>query len=128
MSFNYHKNKSGESQDSFWTSYSDLFLGLSTIFLLLYVISSLRTGTDAIRAQVDNQKLSMEVDELKGQLKMYENVKNEYMNNAPKDEVQEYQELMDKLTLLQEDAVFLEFLSRDPSMLVPCDATLQGSS
>jgi len=104
MSFNYHKNKSGESQDNFWTSYSDLFLGLSTIFLLLYVVSSLRTGTDAIRSQIDNQKLSMEVDELKGQLKMYENVKNEYMNNAPKDEVQEYQELMDKLTLLQEDA------------------------
>lgn len=104
MSFNYHKNKSGESQDSFWTSYSDLFLGLSTIFLLLYVISSLRTGTDAIRSQIDNQKLSMEVDELKGQLKMYENVKNDYMNKAPTDEVQEYQELMDKLTLLQEDA------------------------
>ncbi|WP_413289823.1 microtubule-binding protein [Bdellovibrio sp. HCB337] len=104
MSFNYHKNKSGENQDSFWTSYSDLFLGLSTIFLLLYVISSLRTGTDAIRSQVDNQKLSMEVEELRGQLKMYENVKNEYMNNAPKDEMQEYQELMDKLTLLQEDA------------------------
>jgi len=104
MSFNYHKNKSGESHDSFWTSYSDLFLGLSTIFLLLYVISSLRTGTDAIQSQVDKQKLSMEVEELKGQLKMYENVKNEYMTNAPKDEVQEYQELMDKLTLLQEDA------------------------
>ncbi|MBS1969453.1 MAG: microtubule-binding protein [Bdellovibrionales bacterium] len=104
MSFNYHKNKEGHSNDSFWTSYSDLFLGLSTIFLLLYVISSLRTSTDAIRSQVESQKLSMEVEELKGQLKMYENVKNEYMNNAPKDEVQEYQELMDKLTLLQEDA------------------------
>ncbi len=104
MSFNYHKNKEGHSQDNFWTSYSDLFLGLSTIFLLLYVISSLRTSTDAIRTQVESQKLSMEVNELKGQLQMYENVKNEYMNNAPKDEVQEYQELMDKLTLLQEDA------------------------
>lgn len=104
MSFNYSKNKEGHSQDSFWTSYSDLFLGLSTIFLLLYVVSSLRTGTDAIRSQVEGQKLSMEVEELKGQLKMYESVKNEYMNTAPKDEVQEYQELMDKLTLLQEDA------------------------
>jgi len=104
MSFNYHKNKDGHSNDSFWTSYSDLFLGLSTIFLLLYVISSLRTSTDAIRTQVESQKLSMQVEEMKGQLKMYENVKNEYMNGAPKDEVQEYQELMDKLTLLQEDA------------------------
>lgn len=104
MSFNYHKNREGGANDSFWTSYSDLFLGLSTIFLLLYVISSLRTGTDAIRSQVENQKLSMQLDEMKSQLKMYESVKNDYLKQAPKDEVQEYQELMDKLTLLQEDA------------------------
>nr|BFD62289.1 hypothetical protein BdHM001_09700 [Bdellovibrio sp. HM001] len=104
MSFNYQKNKE-HSSDSFWTSYSDLFLGLSTIFLLLYVTSSLRTGTDALRGQVENQKLSMKVEELQSQLKMYESVKNEYLaNQAPKDELQEYQELMDKLTLLQEDA------------------------
>lgn len=104
MSFNYQKNKE-HSSDSFWTSYSDLFLGLSTIFLLLYVTSSLRTGTDALRGQVENQKLSMKVEELESQLKMYENVKNEYLaSQAPKDEVQEYEELMDKLTLLQEDA------------------------
>ncbi|MFV8259749.1 microtubule-binding protein [Bdellovibrio bacteriovorus] len=80
-------------------------MGLSTIFLLLYVTSSLRTGTDALRGQVENQKLSMKVEELESQLKMYENVKNEYLaGQAPKDEVQEYEELMDKLTLLQEDA------------------------
>jgi uncharacterized membrane protein YciS (DUF1049 family) len=70
MSFNYQKNKDGHSQDSFWTSYSDLFLGLSTIFLLLYVVSSLRTGTDAIKSQLDNEKLSMKVQELENQLKM----------------------------------------------------------
>ncbi|QDK37075.1 microtubule-binding protein [Bdellovibrio sp. NC01] len=104
MAFNYEKHKASHSQDSFWTSYSDLFLGLSTIFLLLYVVSSLRTGTDALRSQVENQKLTMQVEELEHQLKMYESVKNDYMaNQAPKDEVQEYQELMDKLTLLQED-------------------------
>src|SRR5688572_29834455 len=104
MGFNYNKSKE-HSNDSFWTSYSDLFLGLSTIFLLLYVTASLRSGTDAIKGQVENQKLSMQVDELQSQLKMYESVKNEYLQNqAPKDEVQEYNELMDKLTLLQEDA------------------------
>ena len=80
MSFNYQKNKE-HSSDSFWTSYSDLFLGLSTIFLLLYVTSSLRTGTDALRGQVENQKLSMKVEELQSQLKMYESVKNEYLAN-----------------------------------------------
>ncbi len=105
MSFNYQKNKDGHSQDSFWTSYSDLFLGLSTIFLLLYVVSSLRTGTDAIKSQLDNEKLSMKVQELENQLKMYESVKNDYLsNNATKTEQDEYQELMDKLTLLQEEA------------------------
>jgi predicted nucleic acid-binding Zn-ribbon protein len=106
MSFDYNKtSRSHGSSDSFWTSYSDLFLGLSTIFLLLYVTASLRTGTDAIKAQVDNRKLTMEVEELKSQLAMYENVKNNYMEkNASQDEQQEYQELMDKLTLLQEDA------------------------
>lgn len=104
MAFNYQKNKE-QSQDSFWTSYSDLFLGLSTIFLLLYVTASLRTGTDALRGQIENQKLSIQVDELKHQLAMYESVKNEYLaKQADKSEVQEYQELMDKLTLLQEDA------------------------
>ncbi|MBO9667516.1 MAG: microtubule-binding protein [Bdellovibrio sp.] len=105
MAFNYEKHNGGHSQDSFWTSYSDLFLGLSTIFLLLYVVASLRTGTDALRSQIENQKLTMQVEELQHQLNMYESVKNDYIaNQAPKDEAQEYQELMDKLTLLQEDA------------------------
>lgn len=105
MSFDYNKHKNAHNSDSFWTSYSDLFLGLSTIFLLLYVTSSLRTGTDAIRAQVDAQKMSMENEELRNQLKMYESVKQNYMqNSATKNEVEEYNELMDKLSLLKEEA------------------------
>lgn len=105
MSFDYHKGRGSHSQDSFWTSYSDLFLGLSTIFLLLYVTASLRTGTDAIRAQVDSQKLTMENEELKSQLRMYESVKEKYLkNSASQDELKDYRELMDKLTLLKEDA------------------------
>lgn len=105
MSFDYQKSKHAHSSDSFWTSYSDLFLGLSTIFLLLYVTTSLRTGTDAIRAQIDSQKLSMENEELKNQLKMYESVKNRYLQTkASQDEMSEYRELMDKLSLLKEEA------------------------
>lgn len=109
MAFDYNKHRgsghSGGGGDSFWTSYSDLFLGLSTIFLLLYVTASLRTGTDAIKAQVDNQKLTMQVEEMKSQLKMYEQVRADYLKKeASKDEVQEYKELMDKLTLLKEEA------------------------
>lgn len=104
MSFNYSKNRENQSQDSFWTSYSDLFLGLSTIFLLLYVTASLRTGTEGLRSQIESEKLSMRVEELQQQLRMYESVKNDYMQNqATKNEMNEYEELMDKLTLLQED-------------------------
>jgi outer membrane protein OmpA-like peptidoglycan-associated protein len=105
MPFDYNKTKHAHSGDSFWTSYSDLFLGLSTIFLLLYVTASLRSGTDAIKTQVDNQKLTMKVEELQSQLKMYEQVKADYLEkSASKDEQQEYKELMDKLTLLKEDS------------------------
>jgi chromosome segregation ATPase len=104
MAFNYEKNKNHEGNDSFWTSYSDLFLGLSTIFLLLYVMASLRTGTDGIKSQMDNQKLTTRVEELENQLKMYESVKNNYMDTAANDEQQEYKDLMDKLTLLQDEA------------------------
>jgi myosin heavy subunit len=106
MSFNYHKHKGhGGDGDSFWTSYSDLFLGLSTIFLLLYVITSLRTGTDSIKNMIENQNLRSEVQNLQTQLKMYESMKSDYLQNqAPQDEIKEYQELMDKLTLLQEEA------------------------
>jgi chromosome segregation ATPase len=104
--FNYDKIKGAHaSNDSFWTSYSDLFLGLSSIFLLLYVVASLRTGTDAVKSQAENQKLSQRVVELEQQIKMYESVKKDYLaQKASSSEVQEYQELMDKLTLLQSEA------------------------
>lgn len=105
MSFNYNKSKDHGQGDSFWTSYSDLFLGLSTIFLLLYVTASLRTGTDGIKNMIENQRLTMKVQDLESQIKMYESIKTDYLQNqAAKGEVQEYRELMDKLSLLQEEA------------------------
>lgn len=105
MSFNYNKHKDGGAGDSFWTSYSDLFLGMSVVFLLLYVTASLRTGTSGIQAQVENQKLSMQVKELQDQLKSYSAVKNNYLNQeASPEEAKQYEELMDKLSLLQEEA------------------------
>lgn len=105
MSFNYNKHKSNESGDSFWTSYSDLFLGMSVVFLLLYVTASLRTGTNGIQQQVENKKLSMQVQDLQNQLKMYDSTRKEYLNTqASESEEKMYNELMDKLTLLKEEA------------------------
>jgi myosin heavy subunit len=105
MSFNYEKHKNHNGNDSFWTSYSDLFLGLSAIFLLLYVTASLRTSTYAIKAQMENRKLTMRVQDLENQLKMYDQVRKDYMeNSATPAEAKEYRELLDKLTLLKEVA------------------------
>jgi flagellar motor protein MotB len=104
MSLNYKKSGDQHSGDSFWTSYSDLFLGLSCIFLLLYVVSSMRQGADSIKQQVVNEQLSQENNDLKNQLKAYEDIKNQYMKDqASTEEKNEYNELVDKLSLLQEE-------------------------
>ena len=47
MSLDYDKIKKKEEANQ-WTSNSDLFMVLSVVFLLLYVVSSLRNGTEAI--------------------------------------------------------------------------------
>lgn len=105
MSLNYDKHKSGTDDGNFWTSYSDLFLGMSVVFLLLYVTASLRTGTSGLQAQVENTKLTMQVQDLQNQLKMYDSVKKDYLKQeASTDETRQYNELMDKLSLLQEEA------------------------
>ncbi|MBK7961150.1 MAG: microtubule-binding protein [Bdellovibrionales bacterium] len=80
-------------------------MGMSVIFLLLYVTASLRQGTSGIQQQIQNQKLTMQVEDLKNQLKMYDSVKKDYLNNEAKpEEEKQYKELMDKLTLLKEEA------------------------
>lgn len=100
----FHSEQNKHQGDSFWTSYSDLFLGLSAIFLLLYVVGSVRSGTGALKQQIDNEQLKIKVADLENQIKFYEQSKEEYLNkSANTDELTEYQELMDKLTLLQED-------------------------
>ena len=105
MSFDYKKHSGHSQSESFWTSNSDLFLGLSSIFLLLYVVSSLRSGADGVNNATENKKLKIAIQDLQNQLKTYESVKNQYLQSqATKNETDEYNELMDKLTLLQEES------------------------
>src|SRR5262245_1846993 len=88
-----------------WTSYSDLFLGLSVIFLLLYVTASLRQGTDGVRQALENKQLAKQNADLKEQLKVYNSLKNHYMEDqASNDEQQTYEMLMKQLDLLQDQA------------------------
>lgn len=106
MGFDYQKLKQKQSDDgAFWTSYSDLFMVLSVVFLLLYVVASLRSGTNNIQKQMEHQKLAAEASDLKKQIQAYNALKDDYLEKeASKDEVQMYEELMSKLSLLQDEA------------------------
>ncbi len=105
MSLNYQGDKNHHDHGNQWTSYSDLFMGLSVIFLLLYVTSSLRTGTNGLQQQLEREKLTHEVRDLKAQLQVYNTLRKDYMDtDATNQDVEVYKELMDKLSLLQEDA------------------------
>lgn len=105
MSFDYNRNGKHGQNESFWTSNSDLFLGLSSIFLILYVVASLRSGADGVNSATENKKLKIHIQDLENQLKTYESVKEQYIQTqASKDEKDEYNELMDKLTLLRQEA------------------------
>jgi len=105
MPFKSHKSSAAHDSGSFWTSYSDLFLGMSVIFLLLYVVTSLRTGTDGLRGEIENKRLQQKVEDLQNQLKAYDAVKQDYLKTqASQSEEKVYAELMDKLTLLKDES------------------------
>lgn len=104
MGLNYKKRDHG-SQDAMWTSYSDLFLGLSIIFLLLYVAASLRQGTDGIRQFIENKQLVQKNADLQQQIKVYNTLKQDYLKTQASEEEQaSYNVLMEKLDLLKEEA------------------------
>ncbi len=106
MNLNYEKIKAKVEHGSHqWTSYSDLFLVLSVVFLLLFVVANLRSGTGAIMSQTQVQTMKAENDDLKKQIKAYEALRDGYLKEgASQDEVKVYQELMGKLTLLEDEA------------------------
>jgi len=108
MGFDYDKMKQkqagGEESGSMWTSYSDLFMVLCVVFLLLYVVASLRSGTAGIQRQIELKKMTAEAADLKQQIQVYNTLKKEYLEKeASKDEEDTYNELMDKLNLLQDE-------------------------
>lgn len=106
MGFDYQKLKQKHEDDgSFWTSYSDLFMVLSVVFLLLYVVASLRSGTSSVQQLIEQKRLKAETQDLKKQLQAYNALKDQYLEQeASEEESKMYEELMGKLTLLQDEA------------------------
>lgn len=106
MGFDYEQLKSKENSDGdFWASYSDLFMVLSLVFLLLYVVAGLRSGTSSMQQTMDYKQLQKENADYKEQIKAYNTLKDDYLSKgASSAETETYKKLMGKLSLLQEDA------------------------
>ncbi len=103
MSFDYDKIKKNQDSGSHWTSYSDLFMVLSVVFLMLYVVANLRTGTHTLMQEIQKQSLKDELQSAISAKEREEAKVGEYMEKmAKKHEQETYQRLMDKLDLLQE--------------------------
>jgi len=107
MNLNYDRIKhklEGEGGNP-WTSYSDLFLVLSVVFLLLYVVANIRAGAVSVAQHTRIQGAQKELEDLRKQVQAYEVLKDEYMQKgASQSEIQAYQQLMDQLTLLETDS------------------------
>jgi hypothetical protein len=107
MNLNYDRIKhklEGEGGNP-WTSYSDLFLVLSVVFLLLYVVANIRAGTVSVAQQTRIQQAQKEAEDLRKQIQAYEVLKDDYMQKgASENEIQAYQQLMDQLTLLETES------------------------
>ena len=105
MSFDYDKIKQDEEGGTYWASYSDLFMVLSLVFLLLYVVANLRGGTQSIMQGIEFQELVRERDDLQQQIKVFNTLKDNYLETGATDSEQKnYEELMEKLVLLKEEA------------------------
>ncbi len=104
MSFNYDKLKKKNEAGEQWASYSDLFMVLSVVFLLLYVVASLRTGTHTLTQEIQKQEMQNRVQDLEQQIRVYNTLKDNYIEKqAAEKEKVVYENLMKKLELLQEE-------------------------
>ncbi|MBL6989896.1 MAG: hypothetical protein ISR65_08960 [Bacteriovoracaceae bacterium] len=107
MSLDYDKIRQNidESASSKMASYSDLFMVLSFVFLLLYVVASIRNGAFSIQKNGEFRRLAREAADLKQQIRVYNALKDDHLEKkATSEEQKAYEELMDKLSLLKENA------------------------
>ena len=104
MSFDYDKIREKQEDSNWWASYADLWSMLSIVFLVMYVSASLRSGTQGIQSQIELQVVEKKNEELKEQLRVYNALRDESLTNSNKEEQEVYKQLMDKLSLLSEEA------------------------
>ncbi len=104
MGFDYDKIREKQEENNWWTSYADLWSMLSIVFLVMYVSASLRSGTQGIQGQIEMQIVEKKNEELKEQLRVYSALRDETLAQSGDKEQAVYKQLMDKLSLLKEEA------------------------
>ncbi len=105
MGLRYDQNKiDGQKQDSTWASCSDLFMVLSFVFLLLYVVTTLKDTTTKVVNNINYQELERENKQLKREALTYNNLKEKHLREeSSKKEQDEYKRLMSHLKMLQDN-------------------------
>ncbi len=107
MALDYDKikqNQHDENTSHALAIYTDLFMCLALIFLLMYVVASIKSGAGAIQGQIEKSRLNRENEDLKAQLKAYNALKDNSLQDQSEEEQKEYQELLNKLSMLQGEA------------------------
>ena len=106
MNFDYEKIKRQQDDGgSHWATYSDLFMALSFLFLLLYVVASFRTGTVSHSAKLQTVALEEDQKRLQEQIRIYERISKNYVDQeANEAEKKLYDDVMGKLDLLNEES------------------------
>ena len=99
MSFDYKEIRARQqASGTQWASYSDLFMVLAFIFLLMYMVSSLRTGLVSITSHATIEKVQQE-------LRLYESITERYLaEEASAQEKKAYEEVLGQLALLETEA------------------------
>ncbi len=73
MSFDYDTIRSKKAEGGTqWAAYSDLFMVLAFIFLLMYMVASLRTGMISVTTHA-------QIEEVQKELEIYESAKTQYL-------------------------------------------------
>lgn len=106
MAFDYERIRTRKSTEgSEWTFYSDLFMCLSFLFLMLYVSTSMRTGTSTARTELELAQTKQALHELREQVRAYDSLNKEYLEKGASPEEQRmYRNLMARLTLLEDES------------------------
>jgi chromosome segregation ATPase len=71
---------------------------------MMYVTAALRGGIGSVQQNLENQELHKQNLDLKEQIRVYDALKDQQIQDSSDEEQQVYQRLMSKLTLLQDEA------------------------